>query len=59
MLASLEAAHQKVTFINGQGTLAQTASSWHNELHPSKDGFKTFASLFHQRLKALFPTKVP
>jgi hypothetical protein len=59
MLASLEAAHQKVTFINGQGTLAQTAGSWHNELHPSKDGFKTFASLFQQKLKALFPTKVP
>lgn len=58
MLASLEAAHQKVTFLNGQGTLAQTTSSWHNELHPSKDGFKTFASLFHQKLKALFPTKV-
>lgn len=59
MLASLEAAHQKVTFLNGQGTLAATASAWHNELHPSKDGFKTFASLFQQKLKALFPTKVP
>ncbi|MGE0363136.1 MAG: hypothetical protein AB7H93_07880 [Vicinamibacterales bacterium] len=59
MLASLEAAHQKVTFINGQGTLAPATGSWHNELHPSKDGFKTFASLFHQKLKALFPTKVP
>lgn len=59
MLAALEAAHQKVTFINGQGTLAQTPGSWHNELHPSKDGFKTFASLFQQKLKALFPAKVP
>lgn len=58
MLQALEAGHTKVTFINGQGTLAPTPSSWHNELHPSKDGFKAFASLFHQKLKALFPTRV-
>ena len=58
VLQSLEAAHAKVTFINGQGTLAPRTSSWHNELHPSKAGFKTFASLFHQKLKAVFPTRV-
>jgi hypothetical protein len=58
MLSALAAAHPRVTFINGQGTLAPRASSWHNELHPSKDGFRAFASLFRARLKALFPTRV-
>ena len=48
-----------MTFINGQGTLTPTPASWHNELHPAKDGFKAFASLFHQKLKAIFPAKVP
>ena len=47
-----------VTFINGQGTLAPVASSWHNELHPSRDGFNAFADLFHARLKQVFPGKV-
>lgn len=59
MLQSLQAAHpSKVTLINGQGTLTALPSSWHNELHPTKDGFKIFAELFHQTLKALFPTRV-
>ena len=47
-----------MTFINGQGTLAPVPSSWHNELHPEKAGFNTFATLFHQALKATFPTRV-
>ena len=38
MLQSLESSHGNVTFINGQGTLTPTASSWHNELHPSSNG---------------------
>lgn len=58
VLQMLASAHPRVTFINGQGTLAATPGSWHNELHPSKDGFKAFAALFHQKLKALFPTRV-
>ena len=58
ILQSLESSHPRVTFINGQGTLAQQTSSWHNELHPSKDGFKAFATLFHQALKTAFPTQV-
>jgi hypothetical protein len=48
----------KVTFINGQGTLPQQKSSWHNELHPSRSGFDRFAELFHATLKALFPNRV-
>jgi len=52
------ATHPRVTFINGQGTLAPGSGSWHNELHPSKDGFKKFASVFHDKLKALFPAQV-
>ena len=57
MLQSLES-HAHVTFINGQGTLAPQPSSWHNELHPSKDGFNAFATLFHKTLKAAFPNRV-
>ena len=58
MLQSLASSHAHVTFINTQGTLAPTPSSWHNELHPSKDGFKAFVALFHQALKTAFPTRV-
>lgn len=59
MLASLEAAHPKVSFINGQGTLAPDRDNWHNELHPSRQGFERFAVLFHGRLRALFPLQIP
>ena len=47
-----------VSFVNGQGTLPQTANSWDNELHPSTDGFERHAALFHARLKQLFPARV-
>jgi hypothetical protein len=58
MLQSLAIAHAKVTFINTQGTLAENASSWHNELHPSKAGFEKISTVFHAKLKALFPARV-
>lgn len=57
LMLSLERPNS-VTFINGQGTLAPDPSSWHNELHPSRDGFRKFATLFHTKLKALFPGRV-
>lgn len=57
LLTSL-AARPKVTFINGQGTLAPQTSSWHNELHPSRSGFEKFADIFHRELRALFPERV-
>ena len=57
MLTSL-ATQPKVTFINGQGTLAPQTSSWHNELHPEADGFEKFADIFYRELKALFPNRV-
>lgn len=57
MLTSL-AAKPKVTFINGQGTLPATTSSWHNELHPSRAGFETFAGVFHREIKNIFPGRV-
>jgi hypothetical protein len=57
LLESL-AASPNVTFINGQGTLVPTSSSWHNELHPSKQGFEKFAGIFHDRLKTIFPDRV-
>ncbi len=52
------ARRRKVSFINGQGTLAPVRESWHNELHPSADGFNAFADLFHAKLRALFPDRV-
>ncbi|MDR4485323.1 MAG: hypothetical protein R3B95_19330 [Nitrospirales bacterium] len=58
LLQSLETSHGGVTFINGQGTLAPKTSSWHNELHPSKDGFKKFAAVFQKTVKSLFPNRV-
>ena len=58
LLRRLENSHNGVTFINAQGTLNPKPSSWHNELHPSKDGFDMFAEIFRQRLKALFPSRV-
>jgi hypothetical protein len=48
----------KVTFINGQGTLKPIPTSWHNELHPSRDGFDTFADLFQRKVKDVFPNRV-
>jgi len=51
-------AGESVTFINGQGTLAPQQSSWHNELHPSRDGFNVFATRFQAEQKALFPNRV-
>src|SRR5262245_3195997 len=58
MLQSLASAQANVTVISTQGTLNPVPSSWHNELHPSKSGFDTFATLFHQALKTAFPTQV-
>jgi hypothetical protein len=57
MLASL-AGPANITFINGQGTLAQQTSSWHNKLHPSRAGFGEFADIFHRKLEELFPDRV-
>ena len=48
----------KVTFINGQGTLPPNKSSWHNELHPTRAGFESFADLFHLELRKLYPDRV-
>jgi hypothetical protein len=47
-----------VSFIQTQGTLAPVPASWHNELHPAKAGFDTFAGMFQQQLKVLFPARV-
>lgn len=48
-----------VTVIDGQGTLTPVKGSWHNELHPSREGFDRFAALFQKALKKQFPTRVP
>lgn len=59
--AALQRLHNPVrgvTFLRTQGTLPPQASSWHNELHPSKAGFKQFARMFQVTIKALFPARV-
>ncbi len=58
MLAQLAAAHTDVLFINAQGLLTPVPASWHNELHPAKQGFQAFAVRFQRELKVLFPQKV-
>jgi hypothetical protein len=58
MLGALAAAHPRVSFINGQGTLPRQTSAWHNELHPDTAGYDKFTALFRDRLKALFPGRV-
>ncbi len=50
--------HPRVSIVATQGTLAPVPASWHNELHPGKLGFNTFADKFQQHLKGLFPTRV-
>lgn len=58
MLAALQSANANVELVATQGTLAPQPSSWHNELHPAKTGFTSFAALFHARLKQRFPGRV-
>ncbi len=58
LLSDLEASHPGVTFLDAQGTLSPEKSSWHNELHPSKRGFDTFAGIFQAKLRELFPGRV-
>lgn len=58
MLEALALSHSRVTFINTQGTLAPVTSSWHNELHPSKNGFSKISEIFQANLKSLFPGRV-
>lgn len=57
MLRSLTT-YQKVSVVSTQGTLPGKATAWHNELHPAKQGFETFADKFQQHLKKLFPAHV-
>ena len=58
LLATLATHATGVTFINTQDTLIPRKSSWHNELHPSRNGFDKFAERFRTELKTLFPTRV-
>lgn len=47
-----------ITALATQGTLPPVRSSWHNELHPSNDGYDLFVDLFRKKLKELFPGRV-
>jgi hypothetical protein len=57
MLAALQ--RPNVSFLDGQATLPNATSSWHNELHPSSSGFDLFVELFRNELRRLFPGRVP
>ena len=57
MLKALES-HAQVTFINAQGTLPPVSASWHNEMHPSRNGFNQIADKFHAAIRVLFPGRV-
>ena len=59
MLGSLASSNNDVTFINTQGTLSPTTSSWHNELHPSRSGFNQIADIFRASIKSVFPGRLP
>jgi hypothetical protein len=59
MLSKLEHEHAGVHFINAQGLLDAHPDWWHNELHPTSEGFDAFADKFHQALKAVFPSRIP
>lgn len=58
MLQALAQRHAKVAIVNGQGLLAPVSKSWHNELHPSSEGYDLHAENFHAVLKGLFPERV-
>lgn len=58
MLTSLQQQHADVCFINAQGTLPPALSDWHNELHPSSEGFDLHAGRFYSELKQRFPNRV-
>lgn len=59
MLETLAAASPRVSVVRGQGTLEPVPGSWHNELHPSKEGFDRHAELFLAEIRRLFPGRVP
>jgi hypothetical protein len=53
MMDRIKADYQNVTVVDVRGTLP-TRKDWHDELHPSRDGFRKVAALFHQAItKAL------
>ena len=59
MLRKLAATHSQVTLLDTQGTLRATASSWHNELHPSAAGFDQIVQVFYNELANVYPDRIP
>lgn len=53
MQSGLAAANAKVVYVDCRGTLADR--DWHNEMHPSRAGFRAVAALFAARLNGQFP----
>ena len=58
VLQKLADQNPKVRFINGQGLLPAGTNSWHNELHPSSEGYDRHADNFRGVIKELFPMRV-
>jgi hypothetical protein len=47
MLARLKESYRSIRIVDVRGTLT-SRSDWHDELHPTGEGFKRVAALFHQ-----------
>lgn len=56
-LDAFKKAHKNIIFVNKQGTLKKECA-WHNELHPSDDGFDTMANAFAEAVRAVLPKRV-
>ena len=57
-LQDLANTHNNVTFVNSQGLLPQSPDAWHNELHPSSQGYDLHADRFNASLKSMVPNRV-
>lgn len=56
VLARVRAAHPRFSFADFSNVAeAEDTSFWHDEIHPTEEGFAVLATRFNQRLKAALP----
>ena len=55
MISSVSATHPMIHLVPTQGTLPAGISKWHNELHPTFDGFEAITRKLITRLEATLP----
>lgn len=48
----------KISLIPTQGKLVPVVNSWHNELHPSSEGYDLFTEIFKVEINKVFPGRV-